>query len=355
MEENYEVIRARERSDSCPPSPVYSSLLSPIFPEDWNAESPALPLFTLEDETPANKRTAPKEKQEVKEPVKPKQEKKKPIFKTLTEEDIKKELRAKRNREFARESRMRKQQYIEYLQTQVTQLRQLVEVYKFRLGKYELIEKYSESSVQSYFSEMEAFTSDIIKADIARKEEKAAYIKLAKERHRRFNDERRQAIEMLTKKLIEVAFPIPARISLWLNDNNVDCGCTEAMEKMFASGPPLEQFREFEKVIASFTVNQEQQLNCKKKMIKHWQRVKSIIKEIVSCEKKLQLEMKEILSFANECVIETLDTKIIEMARKMMRQIVLKPEVLKYCEWFVNDLHSEVGNSQKMGTADTEP
>jgi hypothetical protein len=123
-------------------------------------------------------------------------------------------MRAEKNRQSARESRMRKQQYIEYLLTQVIQLRRLVEIYSFRLSKYELIEKYCDLSTQACFNEIDGVHNHL---------NKLSFGEVVKQMQKKMLDERQYVMEMVTKKLIEVTFPMPVRVSLWLNDNNIDC------------------------------------------------------------------------------------------------------------------------------------
>eukprot|EP00826_Nyctotherus_ovalis_P065939 TRINITY_DN9714_c0_g1_i2.p1 TRINITY_DN9714_c0_g1~~TRINITY_DN9714_c0_g1_i2.p1 ORF type:complete len:339 (-),score=81.14 TRINITY_DN9714_c0_g1_i2:213-1229(-) len=330
MEKNLMLPRLLERSESCPPSPCHNLLSSPSFAEDWSGEN--LPLLSLTQESPVGKSSEDSEEcvQQVSEPEKTKAKKgrKKKTLKTVAEEDKKKEMRAAKNRQFAKESRYRKRKYIEYLEAQVVQLKQIVEAYRLRLGKYELIEKYSDVSVQSCFAELDSVFS-------VHPSQKSSTAKNYEETQRRSMEERHRAMEMLTKKLLEVAFSVPLRVSLWLNDNNVDFKCPEKVGQLVGPTVPLEQLKTFKELICKPVKDESRYKAIKDKMLISWGLIKSLTKEFIICERKIQEELRRVSDLTSEKCRHNCDPMMSEVTKKIMSQLALRPEIVNYGEYLI--------------------
>lgn len=336
----YEAPQLLNGTNSYPASPLHDPSLSLQFPEVWNLEEPITPLAhevsVYSEEKKFEKKTS---KSSLDNPVKARG-KKRQVFRTVTEDEVKKEMRAERNRQFARESRERKRQYIEYLQGQIAQLRQLVDVYKHRLSKYELIEKYTTSFTGHCFHEIEETLKEF--KDTQSLEHSARMVELLKSRHQREIDERQQAMEMLTRKLVEVTLPMHARVSLWLNDNNVDCLDIEKMNQLLGCAIPADHLQLLKEHFSKSWPSREHHRKFKQNFIASWGKVRSLVKELVTVQRKLQLELKKITFIVNNKMIVKYDPVVTRAMRCLAPHVMLNPKIANYTEEIIAKVNSEI-------------
>lgn len=132
--------------NSCFFSLCYTPNDSPCFSDYRNPETLIPPLLPLAHEVSSQKGYIDTEQKAIPAIVMPEKvraKKEKKVFTVISEDEVKRQERAERNRQYAKESRARKKELIESLQAEVIQLKHLVTTYSSRLSKYELVEKYS--------------------------------------------------------------------------------------------------------------------------------------------------------------------------------------------------------------------
>eukprot|EP00826_Nyctotherus_ovalis_P045245 TRINITY_DN4986_c0_g1_i24.p1 TRINITY_DN4986_c0_g1~~TRINITY_DN4986_c0_g1_i24.p1 ORF type:complete len:274 (+),score=49.87 TRINITY_DN4986_c0_g1_i24:47-823(+) len=214
--------------------------------------------------------------------------------------------------------------------------------YKHRWSKYELIEKYTSSSSFSghCFSEIEESFKEL--KDSQSLEHSARIVELLKSRHQRIIDERQQVMEMLTKKLIEVTLPMHARVSLWLNDNNVDCLDVEKMNQLLGCAIPADHLQQLKEHFSKAWPNREHHRKFKQGFIASWDKVRSLIKDLVIVQRKFQLELKKITFIVKNRMVVKFDPVVIRAMRCMAPHVLLKPEIANYTEDIIAKMHSEI-------------
>eukprot|EP00826_Nyctotherus_ovalis_P030953 TRINITY_DN2471_c0_g2_i3.p1 TRINITY_DN2471_c0_g2~~TRINITY_DN2471_c0_g2_i3.p1 ORF type:complete len:367 (+),score=70.29 TRINITY_DN2471_c0_g2_i3:158-1258(+) len=343
MDKDYEAPQLLAESNSCPPSPSCEPNFSFHLQDDWSFEQSMIPLSNTDHEASVQKEPTSPEKKPTKFFKEESGEKKqrKDVFKVLTEDDVRKQIRVERNRQFAKESRERKKQYIEHLQAQIRELRRVVDIYRFRMGKYELVEKYSNNlAFDDYFMKIQTFKEQLKNGQSL--EAKAHIIEELKETQNNMMKERLQAMETLTKKLLEVILPLQARVALWAAENNIDCEDLEGIDKLLGPNAPIKQFKAMKEHMDTFFDKNGENKILRKKMIESWVRVRTLVNDLVITEKKLQWEVKKINLNINSKMVPKFNQPLLDFAKKFLPVVALRPEMVNYCDSVMNKLDKEV-------------
>ncbi len=168
------------RMDSCPPSPAHScqdfdtpELFSPYEQVPSLAPFNLIPGFLSSSEPSETASAKPMESDysslapSVDQPNSAEETKtttasagKKGRSNSIFDPD-RKARRAENNRRAAHESRQRKAQHVKELEAEVQSLRQLVDFYRIRLSRYELIEKHRNSFGYELYSQLGVLTNEM--------------------------------------------------------------------------------------------------------------------------------------------------------------------------------------------------
>ena len=195
MEGSASLFRSRRGLDSYPPTPRHNGNFNSLFPEDWSIGEQIHSIASYRGTPRSNDRETINISRKMLDKITSKRK----VFEVKSEKEVKKELRAEKNRLFAQESRKRQKEYVNYLEIQLEELRQIIEIYRLRLAKYELIEKYIH-----HFE---------VKVNINPEDKSVLRISLI---------ERQQAIDLLKKMLIEILMPISIKVSHWLKCSDLN-------------------------------------------------------------------------------------------------------------------------------------
>ena len=255
----------------------------------------------------------------------------------------KKELRAEKNRKYAKDSRERKRKYIENLEEQVKQLKKELEIYKNRLRKYELIEKHENSMGYEIYNTMVSTYKFLHENNISTTDKNAFASILRQERIKAIEEEGK-ALEQLTKEIIEVAMPFPRRVAIRIAEDHINIYDPEAVKKIIGPSVSLEQA----KVIIEYLKEMCPDEKARNEMMIFTtvvgKRIKTKIREIVAAQKEIQIELKTLIKRLKQGKIANFDPHIMESLAMLSTQIAMKPEWSKLAICQLDDTDFGIGD-----------
>lgn len=240
----------------------------------------------------------------------------------------KKAIRAEKNRMFAKESRDRKQMYIRNIENQLRVLRVQVEDYKQRLSKYELIEEQLELNheIKKYMESVRAMLAETKEAPVKNQAFVSAMQKFYTEAIR----EKQKALSILTKAMVEMMMPLSVRLCLWTKEKGVDLHNNEEVEKLVQEKVPNEQaqnVKEYVKIIQDIDRLPNGEV---KYVTDAGLRVRELIRKMVKCQKKAQIELAKICDYMNKSMFPNFDLVNINNFVRITAQLILSPELSNY-------------------------
>lgn len=240
--------------------------------------------------------------------------------------EIKKQMRAEKNKKYAKESRDRKRKYVEDLETQVETLKAELETYKARLKEYELLEKRKKSLGNEWYDMLAKVYQDLNSQNES-VANGASFTQSFKKAFCQAIYEQQKVLEMQTKNIVETMLPLPTRISMWMAEHNVDITKPEKVIQAFGTILSAEQVKTFSDYmqIADPTgkFRKENSLfvaSCSKK-------AKNALKELVTAYKKLKLLLMKVKRHVNTSDMPLYTPYIVEMMARVGNQLAATPAV----------------------------
>ncbi len=234
--------------------------------------------------------------------------------------------RAANNRKAARESRIRKAEYVKELQDEIRGLRQQVEFYRQKLGKYELIEKHRNSfgyelyaQVANVANEMKAMKKDPSDAAAARK--------VIEAKLDQFVEERRTAMEQLARAMVEIIAPLPQRVFFWVTEHNLELQDLERLSKATGNMIPPEQLRLIVDTLKSLAPDVRTIREAKVFFATSSMRIRRMVKGLLEHQKCIQEEMKRIAWFVFSNFLPRVDMSKLQLMAQFMMSLKLRPEL----------------------------
>ena len=346
--------RVREEPDFYTNSPSFFGNSSSGHIDDYGSDNLNFmlpqahedPELSNESKITDNRQSKTKEKLETKRCTKK-------IFTMITETDIKKQIRAERNRILAKESRDRKKNYIAYLESKVNELQNLVDIYKRKLSKYELIDKYANFTEINSFPSVHQILKECTAMETHTLDSRKYCAELLSQRHEKIINERNTAVESLIKKLIDAILPLPARFGLWLREFNVDFDNMNNLKEVFGPNAPLDQFKILKDMTEKMWDNKEKMKEFRTKVMIYWDNIKNMIKKFLEDEAKLKLEFARISEFMKNTLLSKFEPQFLSPFTKLIPFIASKPEIVNYADSIIAKTRLEVENTMARSDADT--
>ena len=326
------------------PSPCHSVHSSINFPEDWNSESKMAKLDFPTHEQPKKSNVESQEGKKRKKPEHGKTETDK-----IAKREMKKALRAERNKRYAKESRDRKKQYIQYLEKQIIDLKNLIEYYRTKLGKYELIEKYTNFEYIKNLPVMKSLATTPIKKIIEGNSTSidTNALELMKENQAIALRERQQAMDLLSQKLIEISIPIYARIGFWIKERNLELPDSSEIYPSIAPNFFSDKFDSFDMEVNEISLDSRSHELIENEIKASWDRIKLMIKRFVQCERKLQIEFRNNTAHFQRNILGKCEPKALEGLIKLIPSIISNPEISRFDMQMIEQMRLEAESSEE--------
>ena len=158
--------------------------------------------------------------------------------------------------------------------------------------------------------------------------------------------EQMDALNMLTRTIVEIVLPLPTRISMWLAEQNIDKNDPNDIIKHMGSIISLEQA----KLLAEnhFKFDRDGKLHkafCENMKISS-KKIKGSLKKLIDIQKEIINELKLMnKAFAQNVLINT-TPYLLEIMTKIMTQLIKKQEVREYgIKHLLDNLTLENGQS----------
>eukprot|EP00826_Nyctotherus_ovalis_P049421 TRINITY_DN5978_c0_g1_i2.p1 TRINITY_DN5978_c0_g1~~TRINITY_DN5978_c0_g1_i2.p1 ORF type:complete len:369 (-),score=127.58 TRINITY_DN5978_c0_g1_i2:123-1229(-) len=240
--------------------------------------------------------------------------------------EIKKQVRAEKNKKYAKESRDRKRKYVEDLEAQIETLKSELEKCKARLKEYELIEKYKKSLGNEWYDMLAKVYQDLNSQNQSAANN-TSFTQSFKKAFCQAVEEQQKVLEMQTKSIVETMLPLPTRVSMWMAEHNVDITKPEKVIQAFGtilSGEQVKTLSDYMQIAdPTGKFRKENSLfvaGCSRK-------IKSALKELVSAYKKLKLLLLKIKNHVSSNDMPLYTPYIVEMMARVGTQLAATPAV----------------------------
>lgn len=202
-------------------------------------------------------------------------------------------MHKERNRQFARESRERKRLYVEGLEREVIMLRAEVERKTERLARYDAIEQQRDIVGDEDHAVMLSALEEMSRTKAGPTQFSSVLIRKMKE----MAEGRRKALEQLSQMMLEIAVPFSMRLFLWEAENDIDVFNPACAEKILGYKPDAEQLRLLMNCARSMQDNRIVYDRMKARAVVTSQNIRRNVKQIVECQKGIQLETLRLLRY----------------------------------------------------------
>ncbi len=265
------------------PNPIPS--LGPLYVLDQeNPLSESSPSIPTEIMVPAKKRRQPAAKSEISD-----------------EQQQRKALRAKKNRQFARESRIRKLQYFAGLEKEVDVLRKELADCKSRLAEYKLIERQRAIAGDKGYELISSTFPKMGQGDISGLSRKIIH------EMDRLIEERRVAMEQLSRMMFRVAVPISSRIVMWRAEHDIDIFSAESVGKAMGYRADGEEVKAVMANLQAMYHDQETYDQMRAAMQSITQNIRKGARQLVEGQRQMQVETMKIWQFVKAKLIPRLE------------------------------------------------
>eukprot|EP00826_Nyctotherus_ovalis_P046813 TRINITY_DN5326_c0_g2_i10.p1 TRINITY_DN5326_c0_g2~~TRINITY_DN5326_c0_g2_i10.p1 ORF type:complete len:417 (+),score=112.51 TRINITY_DN5326_c0_g2_i10:25-1251(+) len=238
-------------------------------------------------------------------------------------------IRAEKNRRFAKQSRERKRKYIQDLEAEVKILKDEVRLCRARLEKYEIIERHNSSIGFELYN-----TLLKVHKEMQEKGQPFTNGKLFgetfKEAYNQGLEEKQKALKMLVNNILELLMPFPIRISMWIAENDVDIYNPDEIHQMLGRAITREHAKELVEYLQKLYPNKKMQNEIRMMTAASGKRIRGYLKELVGCEKKIELELQNLTKFVNCNTYVCTDPFVMETFAKVVAQLATNPEIRKY-------------------------
>lgn len=352
--------RLPNRVDSCPPTPrlheEYNTKFAELdFADDFDLSNPFVSFATPQEST---KYKAESSSEDNKEKKRIKAQKNLPSkFKETNNTDTcsvdKRALRAEKNRKFAKESRDRKRKYVQDLERKVEELQKTVEYYKQKLKKYELIDRRNAYTGYEIYDIL-AKAHKIMQEHKQPIENIEYFTTVFKKLCDESLEEEKAALKTVTREMLQILIPFPRRIAMWLAEKDVDFANPENLVKASNSIISLEQAKVLayykQKMHPSAKAFNESRLVT----LNMTNKVRTIVKELIGCQKRIQLEYKKVNQYVTKHVTPNYRPELLEVCAKISSSLAVDPVLRNYGIESVDEIDYGIENLSLDKTKDTE-
>ena len=250
--------------------------------------------------------------------------------------DCKKASRAEKNRKFAKESRDRKRKYIHDLEVQVKELEMQIEIYREKLQKYELIEKCSNALGTGIYTTLINVCSEMYKTNQPLSNN-FVFIETFKKKFEESLEGQRLALRQLTKIMVNISMPLPVRLSMWAIEKDIDITDYEKAISLLGGKVPDEDIKTLAKYINDIYPEKQKYKEMQIHMSDSGNRIKSLMKQIIELEKKIQIERCELGKYVTTDVVPNYNIQSIEVLAKITQHLFSIPDVSDYAIYQLTD------------------
>lgn len=298
-------------TDSCPSSPAAAAI--PVEPYLLFSSPPELAPISLSPayaDTAENPRVAAIKKEERR--------------RSNSEEERRRATRAENNRKYARDSRERRNEYIKRLKVEVRGLRQEVDFYRTRLSRYELIERHRSAFGYEFYTQIAHVTAELsdMHSSSTGEETQKAFVK----RFDQFMEERRTAMEQLSRTIVEITASLPQRFLFWASENNLLLD-PEKMSKATGGQIPIEYARTMIEIMQNLLVDRKQYNETLVFFAASSARVRGLVKELIGSQRHLQEEMKRVNQFIFRHFMPGVDMPKVQRMAQFVASLKLMPQL----------------------------
>ncbi len=249
---------------------------------------------------------------------------------------------AARNRWFARKSREKKRLRLESLENEVVRLRSELGVCKEKLARYELIDRQriqpreeSRNVVLSVLTEM-----------AQRKAEDTEFPKFLQREMEKKVDERRQALEQLTRLTLEIALPPSVRLSIWEAENDVDiydtgdvCRCLG-----YKDGLGADEVREMMDYVNYYHPDRKSHQKIREEVAAAAKRIRKNVKQMLECQRGIRVEALSIWQHTKRTLLDRCTKYNAVPGLRFAPKLVDRPELSDREILQVNDRDFRIGD-----------
>ena len=242
-------------------------------------------------------------------------------------DDIKKALRAEKNRRYAKDSRERKRKYVEDLENKLKETEYELGIIKERLKKYELLEEYKDSLGYGFYDALSKVCKEIHENNqpLTNKE---SFTQNLNNAFKEIIKEQERVLEMLTKTIIEIVMPIHTRITMWLVENNIDCSNPEEVVKFLNPFITIEQA----KVISEYWKKQDPDGKKQKELNdflkKSYKKILNSLQNLIENQNEIRKNLRKCSSQLANNILSHFNPYILEILAKIAPQLATRPEII---------------------------
>lgn len=321
---------------SLPASPSWNSDAQlqcfPLLGEELECSSP---VFALQREPlPKIEENAQTELTLEKTDKKKKRKGRKPLIQSIMGEDEKKAMRAEKNRRFAKESRDRKRKYIERLEAELESVKSELALCKARFSRYERIEKQRNSSSCELYDWLAHSYKEVKSAE--ERKDRTLFASALKKVIENNIEERCKAVEDLTKIMLELAMPLVMRVYRMPSPDKDFCNPKDLMKSLDYK-ISFEDAQKLFYYIKSIFPEREQYIKTASTVNASRDKIKGWMKELLNCQKKLQLELKKTYSHFLRNVVKYMQQDALEPLAEVVFYLSKKPEFSDYAVYQIKD------------------
>eukprot|EP00826_Nyctotherus_ovalis_P046826 TRINITY_DN5328_c0_g4_i4.p1 TRINITY_DN5328_c0_g4~~TRINITY_DN5328_c0_g4_i4.p1 ORF type:complete len:271 (-),score=40.90 TRINITY_DN5328_c0_g4_i4:115-927(-) len=244
-------------------------------------------------------------------------------------------MRAERNRQFARQSRERKKKLIEDLRAELEVTKNELATYKARLKKYERIEAHRDSSSCEIYQWLAHVHREMQRTGES-ESNSAQFVKLMDKAVESSVKERCKAIEDLTKAMLELAMPSIIR-TYKMPSPAVGVFTPKDLMQVLDNNVSLEKANKIYNYIKRIYPSYSQYMMIMSTVEASKSKIKDWMKDLLKCQKKLQMELKNIyLNFLKNSA-QKMQADAAESLADIVTYLSKKPECSDYAVYQIKD------------------
>ncbi len=235
------------------------------------------------------------------------------------------ELRAQKNRVFARESRERKKHLLQQQEIEIRSLKAELCEARSRLQTYELIEKQRNM--------MGNELSEVFKPLLQGAEHPQEFAAAFLERGDRFMDNNRKAMQKLAHMMVEIAVPFPMQLCLWKAEGGADIfeGTTMKRETEKVETP-----RQLGDGCGVF-LEGEKYYKCRQMLREVSQSIRADVKRLLEAQKDIQRGTQKLWDLFKQVVLPKYNATKVKQHMEIFPKLRKNPELSDYAIYHIAD------------------
>jgi hypothetical protein len=251
------------------------------------------------------------------------------------DEEGKKAMRAEKNRLFARQSRERKKRYIEELKAELERTKNELSFYKAKFSKYEIIEQQRNSNLCEIYNWIGYIHREA--QNVAESEKNnTLFVKLMSKAIEEGIKQRCKAVENITKIMLELAMPSTIRLYRVPSPGKELCTPIDLM-KTLDHNISLDEANKVCEYVKRIFPEKSKYVKLAAMMEASKDKIKAWMKELLICQKKLQIELKKVYLYFLKDVARGMQVDAIEPLAGVVNYLVKKPEYSDYAVYQIKD------------------